>query len=125
MKRLAVFFVLTVLFLVTCGTPDTPLPMAFTNESAYLKVEVCSRSCEQYVLMTSGRDLATFYVVNMPDSLKMAVIQSRYVGKELPVVFSGRRFDQLEQISVADANDVPKPAYKAYGLQLTAIRRRW
>lgn len=124
MKRYIVLWVLAALFLSACGTPDTPLPRAFTNQNGLVKVEYCSRGCEQYVLMTSGRELATFFIMNMPDSLKMAVIRSKQVGSELPVVFSGTRSDELEQISVADINDAPKPAYKAYKLQLIAIRRR-
>ena len=124
MKRSIMFSTLALLLLSACGTPDMPLPTAFVNQHGLIKLEYCSRGCEQYVLMTDGRDLATLYIMNMPDSLKMAVIQSKQVGKELPVVFSGTRSDELEQISVADVNDVPKPAYKAYKLQLSAIRRR-
>jgi hypothetical protein len=68
--------------------------------------------------------MATLYVTNMPDSLSIRAVPSLYNGNELPIVFNGTRSDESEQISVADANDVPQPAYKAFRLQLTAIRRR-
>ncbi len=124
MKRSRVSPILALLLLSACGTPDIPLPTVFTNKNGTLKVEFCSRGCEQYVLISDAPELATLYVMNMPDSLKTRAIQSAQTGQQLPVVFSGTRSDELEQISVAGPNDVPQPAYRAHRLQLTAIRRR-
>lgn len=115
---------LSICFLAACRQPKITLPTVFTNQNGTLSVVACSRGCEQYVLQADGTENATMYVVNMPDSLSVRVVQSSYNGRDLPVVFSGNRSDELEQISVVDANDVPQPAYKAYKLQLTAIRRR-
>ncbi|MDB5241936.1 MAG: hypothetical protein JWP57_2561 [Spirosoma sp.] len=114
----------SICFLATCKPPKVTVPSVFANQYATLMMVPCSRGCEQYVIKTDGSESTTLYVVNMPDSLSIRVVPSSYNGRELPVVFSGKRSDESEQISVADANDVPQPAYKAYRLQLTALRRR-
>jgi hypothetical protein len=115
---------LSVCFIAACSPTKITLPSEFTNQNGTLTVVSCSRGCEQYVIQADGPENATLYVTNMPDSLSVRMVQSSYNGSELPVVFSGTRSDELEQISKADANDVPQPAYKAYRLKLTAIRRR-
>jgi hypothetical protein len=101
--------------------PDQVLPETFTDKSAEIELVSCSRGCEQYVLNT---EMVVFYVDNMPDSLKISAIPKAYINNRLQVVVSGRRVDEQVQVYTPGPGDKPEPAYKAYKLQLTAIRRR-
>ena len=115
---------LGIFFIGSCHEPDVAPPMTYTNRAATLKFIICSRGCTQYVLMTEASESASLYITNMPDSLKISAVQQAYVNDELPVIFSGTRSDELQQISVAGANDQPIPAFQAYKIQITALRRR-
>lgn len=124
MKRLAYQLLLLSPLWVACR-PEAALPTSFTNQRAVIELVVCSRGCEQYVLRTeTGGEDQPMYVVNMPDSLKVRAIPAAYADNLLPVVFSGTRTNELKQVTTAGPADVPEPAYKAYKLQLTAVRRR-
>lgn len=115
---------LNVCFAFSCKSPDVIPPATFANQVGTLNVVVCSRGCEQYVLRTNDSDATPFYVINMPDSLKIRVVQSAYSNYQMPVVFSGTRLDEMAQVSTSGPDDGSIPIYKAYKLQLTAIRRR-
>ncbi|RIV17658.1 hypothetical protein DYU11_30915 [Fibrisoma montanum] len=124
MKRLAYQLLLLSPLWAACR-PDTALPTSFTDEPGVIELVVCSRGCVQYVLQTeTGGEAARMFVVNMPDSLKVAAIPSAYADNQLPVVFSGTRTNELMQVNTAGPTDVPEPAYKAYRFQLTGVRRR-
>ncbi|GAB3493083.1 hypothetical protein GCM10027341_07960 [Spirosoma knui] len=101
--------------------PDEVLPDTFTNQAAEIELVSCSRGCEQYILNT---ETVVFHVENMPDSLKIRAVPEAYVNNRLSVVVSGRRLDEQVQVYTPGPGDKPEPAYKAYKLQLTAIRRR-
>lgn len=107
-------------WLLGCKT-DEALPQTITDKSAEIELVACSRGCEQYILNT---ETVVFYIDNMPDSLTIAAKPQAYVNNRLPVVVSGRRIDEQVQVYTAGPGDKPEPAYKAYKLQLTAIRRR-
>jgi hypothetical protein len=111
-------------WMMSCSDPEVKVPTVFTNREATLTVIACSRGCEQYVLVTDAPELASLYVVNMPDSLKIRAVQTAYVNDQLPVIFSGVRSGDRQQVSVAAPNDGSKPAFQAYAITLTALRRR-
>ncbi len=110
--------------MMSCSDPEITVPTVFTNRKATLSVIACSRGCEQYILVTNAPELAPLYVVNMPDSLKIRVLQTAYVNNQLPVIFSGVRSNERQQVSVAAPNDGSKPAFQAYALTLTDLRRQ-
>ena len=125
MKRLRWLTAWLILWFVTaCNDRDVAVPPTFTHQQATLRVIACSRGCEQYVLYADGHQSTPLYVTNMPDSLNIRAVPAAYVNNELPVVFSGTRSDELQQISVADASDIPRPAFQAHRIQLMALRRR-
>ncbi len=117
-------FVLCFAFLTGCRHPDAVTPMTFTDRTATLRMIACSRGCEQYVLVTDSTDGILISVTNMPDSLKVRALPTAYSNNELPVIFSGTHTYELTDITVPDANDGSKPAFQAYKLTITTLRRR-
>lgn len=99
----------SLLFLSASCTKEQTL----TDANGSIKLFMCSRGCEQYLIATEKGDY--LYPEEIPTDLKT---------DGLEVVFSGTVLATKKQVRKPGPGDAPEPDFKAHVLKLDKIEKR-